>query len=189
MSYDLAVFEPLAELRVRSTFMQWYKSRTRWGDGLDYSNASNATPALQRWYQDMIGVFPFLDGPAEHEGKTEYVIGRDIIYVAFRWDKAAVAYETTRGMAEKHAVGFFNASGDRGEVWFPSTNGGLELIHEGPVEYEHQGTFARLVADAQNRTDVVYCESMEDLVTHMLEMDPANRQSIVVGPSPPKKSQ
>jgi hypothetical protein len=185
MSYDLAVFEPLVELQVRSTFMQWYKSRTKWTDSLDYCNASNATPALQGWYQDMIGVFPPLGGPTERGGKTEYVIGTDIIYVAFRWDKPAVAYETTRRMAEKHAVGFFDASGGRGEVWFPSTNGGLELIHEGPVEYEHQGSFARHVADAKKRTEVVHCESMEDLVTQMLEMDPANPKVIIVDPTPP----
>ncbi len=194
MSYDLAVFEPTAELRDRSTFMRWYASRTTWRNGLDYSNASNATPALQSWYQEMTGVFPPLDSAAqmssqradESDRTAEYVIGIDIIYVAFRWNKAGLAYETTRRLAEKHTVGFFNASGDRGEVWFPSGNGRLELIHEGPIEDEGQGRLAKQAAEAKKRSDIVHCESMEALVTQMLEMDPANPKVIIVDPTAPK---
>jgi hypothetical protein len=193
MSYDLAVLEPRPELRDRSTFMLWYESRTTWRGGLDYSNASNAIPALRTWYQEMIAMFPPLGDPVhpsnvnnDLDWTTEYAIGTDIIYAAFRWNKAGVAYETTRRLAAKHAVGFFNASGDRGEVWFPSENGKLELIHEGTIDDKNRGTFAKQVADAQSRSDSVHCASMKDLVTQMREMDPTNPKAIIVDRTPPK---
>jgi hypothetical protein len=47
MSYDLVVFDPRAELRDRAVFMAWYDARTEGGDGLDYNEPANATPALQ----------------------------------------------------------------------------------------------------------------------------------------------
>jgi hypothetical protein len=98
---------------------------------------------------------------------TEYAIGIDIVYVAFRWNKAGLSYETTRRLA-KHAVGFLDASGDRGEVWFPSGNERLELTHEGPIGDEGQGRLAKQAADAKKRADIIHCASREDLVTQML---------------------
>jgi hypothetical protein len=195
MSYDLVVFEPTAELRDRSTFMRWYESRITWSDGLDYSNASNATAALQAWYRDMTAMFPpsfnasVQEDTDERHWITEYVIAKDLIYAAFRWDKASVAYESVRSLAARHTVGFFDASGDHGAVWFPSANGALDLVHESDGSDKGQQTFAKLAADAQSRPGTVHCESMKDLVTQMLQMDPANRQCIVVEPSPSKKSQ
>jgi|ERR1700678_1967743 len=196
MSYDLMVFEPTAEFRDRSTFMHWYESRTTWSDGLDYSNASNATAALQAWYREMTAIFPpsfNASVQADTDDRhwiTEYVIAKDLIYAAFRWDRASMAYETVRRLAAKHGVGFFDASGEGSRVWFPSANGTtLDLVHESDRNDKGQQKFAKLVADAQSRPGTVHCESMEDLVTQMLEMEPANRQFIVVGPRPPKKSQ
>lgn len=62
MSYDLAVFDPRPELRDRGAFIDWYESRTMWADGLDYSEPSNATPALQAWFREAVEAFPPLKG-------------------------------------------------------------------------------------------------------------------------------
>ena len=48
MSYDLVVFEPREELRERSTFLNWYDSRTDWKDTLDYSDLSIPPLACRR---------------------------------------------------------------------------------------------------------------------------------------------
>jgi hypothetical protein len=65
---------------------------------------------------------------AENDWTTDYSIARDLIVVAFPGSKGAQAHELTRGLAGKHGVGFFDASGDGG-VWFPTTGETLELAH------------------------------------------------------------
>jgi hypothetical protein len=130
----LVVFDPKPELRDRAAFMALYDARTEWADGLDYNEPSNATPALQGWFREMIATFPPMNGrlrPADFAGNdwtTDYSIARDLIFVALPGSKGAQAYELVRGLAGKYGVGFFDASGDGG-VWFPTTGGTLELAH------------------------------------------------------------
>jgi hypothetical protein len=191
MSYDLAVFEPTAELRDRSTFMQWYESRTTWSDGLDYSNASNATDALQSWYRDMSDTFPpsvnasIQTDPDERLWITEYAIAKDFIYAAFRWDKASMAYESVRRLAAKYKVGFFDVSGDRGGVWFPSPGERLELAHDNDDSDAGHERFARRLAAAKNQFGAVRCETMDEAVAALMRMDPTNPK-VIIGPDPPK---
>lgn len=59
----------------------------------------------------------------DNEYTTDYSIGRDVIYVAFSWSLAEQAYEKMKTLAEKHAVGFFDASCDEGDILFPDNNG------------------------------------------------------------------
>ena len=78
MSYDLVVFDPRVELRDRATIMAWYDARTAWEDGLDYDECSDTTPALQRWFQEMIATFPPMNGRlrpadfAENDWTSDY---------------------------------------------------------------------------------------------------------------------
>lgn len=136
MSYDLSVFDPRPELRDRAAFVDWYEARTTWADAVDYNEPSNATPALQNWFREMIVTFPPLNGrlrPADFatsKWTADYSIVSDIIYIAFPSGKAEVAYELTRHLATKYRVGFFDTSEDGG-AWFPAENGSLELIHTG----------------------------------------------------------
>jgi hypothetical protein len=110
MSYDLAVFEPRAELHTRPAFLTWYRDRTSWKGGRDYSDPANAALALQAWCREMIQTFPPLNGPDRPEDMdlcaADYSIGPDIIYVAFSGGRAADAYGTIFHLASRHGIGF-----------------------------------------------------------------------------------
>lgn len=161
MSYDLAVFDPRTELRDRKTFLKWYRSRTRWLDGLDYNEPANATLPLRAWFQDMIAVFPPLNGPLrpplEDEDRrawaVDYSICADLIYMAFPPSKGFFAYERVTALAAKHAVGFFDVSGD-GSAWFPGPAGGLELLHA-PERRELPAAPRDLAADLASAMDAL----------------------------------
>jgi hypothetical protein len=137
MSYDLAVFDPRTDLRNHGAFMDWYRSRTKWADGLDYHNAANTTSSLRAWFEEMRELFPPMNGPDrpliednQHlDAVTDYSIGKDIIYAAFHTSKAVVAHESAFRLATKHCVGFYDVSG-QGDLWFPTPTGVLELIHQ-----------------------------------------------------------
>jgi hypothetical protein len=55
-------------------------------------------------------------------------VGKSVIYCAFAWSKAELAYDTVFELAQKHGVGFFNVSSGNEEVWLPS-KGALNLAH------------------------------------------------------------
>jgi len=137
MSYDLAVFDPRPELRLRAAFESWYDERTEWEDDLDYNQPSNATPALQAWFDEIRQKFVPMNGPLapddvgtrEDELVADYTICKDLIYIAFSWGDAEAAYEMAKQLAAKHKVGFLDASGDEGAAWFPCAGDSLEVIH------------------------------------------------------------
>ena len=124
MSYDLMVFEKTKAPRTKKEFMEWYEKQTEWGEDHDYQTIGVASPALQSWFMEMKETFPPMNGeyaPSDEaieadenlESRlTDYCIGRDVIYAAFAWSQAEEAYELVRNLAQKHGVGFFDASGD-----------------------------------------------------------------------------
>jgi hypothetical protein len=137
VSYDLAVFDPRSELRDREAFETWYDERTEWEEDLNYNDPANATPALQAWFHEMRQIFVPLNGPLADPRAGEdpdvkcadYSIASDIIYITFSWSETQEAYEQTKRLAEKHHIGFLDASGDEGAAWFPSISGTLEVVH------------------------------------------------------------
>lgn len=137
MSYDLAVFEPRDELRSRTTFDAWYDETTDWDDKVDYNDPNNARGALRAWFDEMIQTFPPMNGPlalsieqlSRGAAAADYGIARDLIYLGFSWSQVELAYETCFALAEKHGVGFLDASGDEGAAWFPGANGQLQIVH------------------------------------------------------------
>jgi hypothetical protein len=142
VSYDLAVFDPRKELRDRTVFEDWYDERTEWEDDLDLNEPGNATPALQAWFHEMRQTFVPMNGPLAPElpGSTkgelvaDYTICSDLIYVAFSWSDVETAYERCIELAQKHGVGFLDASGDEGAAWFPAAGGALEVVHRSPAD-------------------------------------------------------
>ncbi len=50
---------------------------------------------------------------------VDYSIGYNVIYAVFSWSVADEAYELMRSLAQKHKVGFFDVSGDDGEIILP----------------------------------------------------------------------
>lgn len=136
MSYDLAVFDMDAAPRERAQFLAWYDTQTEWGEEHAYDDPAVSSAPLRAWFLDIIAAFPPMNGLLaaddndEEPGRvTDYSVGRSLIYAAFAWSQAQDAHATVLGLAAKHGVGFFDASSELGEVWWPDGQGALTLAH------------------------------------------------------------
>jgi hypothetical protein len=136
MSYDLMVFDAAQAPSERAEFLEWYEKQSEWEEPHSYDDPAVSSAALRAWFMEMIEAFPAMNGPHRRSDLpedigtlTDYAVGKSVIYAAFRWSKAEVAYAAMFRLAEKHRVGFFNASSDRAEVWLPGPSGGLLLAH------------------------------------------------------------
>lgn len=130
MSYDLMVFEITKAPKTKKEFMAWYDKITEWEEEHDYETVSVTSPALQNWFMEMKETFPPMNGEFAPDDEaiendenlesrlTDYSISYDSVYAAFSWSLAEEAYETMRRLAQKHGVGFFDASGD-GDIILP----------------------------------------------------------------------
>lgn len=128
MSYDLMIFRPKAAPEKRGAFMDWYTQQVEWGEDHSYEDPKVASKEMQHWFLEMIEAFPAMNGPYADENietdyLTDYCIGKDVIYVGFRWSVAEEAYKQTKLLAEKHRVGFFDVSANDGNIFFPGENG------------------------------------------------------------------
>lgn len=136
MSYDLLVFAADRAPKGREEFLSWWQEQAQWSEDHEYDDPKVSTPELRAWFAEMIETYPAMNGPfavdelpEDDAVVTDYSVGKDVVYAAFAWSKAEVAHETVFALAGKHAVGFFNASSEEGEVWLPNGRGGLELAH------------------------------------------------------------
>ncbi|WP_369935003.1 hypothetical protein [Xanthomonas tesorieronis] len=136
MSYDLAVFDMDAAPRERAPFLAWYDTQTEWNEEHAYDDPAVSSAPLRAWFLDIIAAFPPMNGPLaadDNDGEpgrvTDYSVGRSLIYAAFAWPQAQDAHATVFGLAAKHGVGFFDASSELGEVWWPDGQGALTLAH------------------------------------------------------------
>jgi hypothetical protein len=132
MSYDLMVFKKEAAPKTRTNFMKWYQDQTKWTEDHNYDDPANTSTELRNWFLEMIQTFPAMNGPLanyddDNPNVSDYSVGKEVIYVAFSWSVAELAYEKIFELAEKHGVGFFNVSSDKGEILFPE-NGKLKPI-------------------------------------------------------------
>jgi hypothetical protein len=136
MSYDLMVFDPDVAPRDRDEFIAWYREQTKWGEGHSYNDPNISSQALRSWFLEMIKGFPALNGPyadeiSDNPKQTDYCIGKSVIYSAFNWSQCRDAYRAVFELARKHDVGFYDVSGDEGQVWVPDSKGGYACIHAG----------------------------------------------------------
>jgi hypothetical protein len=136
MSYDLLVFAADRAPKEREEFISWWHEQAQWAEDHEYDDPKVSTPELRAWFMEMIQTYPAMNGPfavdelpEDDAVVTDYSVGKEVIYAAFAWSKAEVAYEAVFALAGKHGVGFFNASSEQGEVWLPNGRGGLELVH------------------------------------------------------------
>jgi len=134
MSYDLVVFDPTVAPSSRGEFEQWFGKITEWEEPRDYNVPDPCSPSLKSWYLDMILKFPAMNGPyakradsIDDPAVSDYCITERLIYVAFAWSKALAAYEACFSLAAKHGLGFFDVSGEKGEVWLPDVRGNLSI--------------------------------------------------------------
>jgi hypothetical protein len=128
MSYDLMVFSPDIAPRTRPEFINWYHEETKWAEGHSYNDPIVTSDNLKSWFMEMIKTFPAMNGPyavddPDDDCITDYCIGKDVIYVTFAWSIAEKAYPIMKEVAEKHKVGFFDASANDGDILFPDNNG------------------------------------------------------------------
>jgi len=124
VSYDLMVFEPAVAPTSKSEFLIWYDQQTEWTESHGYDDPAVTSPKLRQWYQAMTADFPPMNGPDRSEDfddpkVSDYSIGQSVIYVAFAWSQAELAYKAVRAAAEAAGVGFFDASGSDAEIWLP----------------------------------------------------------------------
>lgn len=132
MSYDLMVFERTKAPQKHKDFLEWYEKETEWKEEHDYDDSAVTSPALKSWYEEITKTFPNMNGPdASNEEPddedaeahlTDYSIGHHVIYAAFAWSVADEAYKVTKALARKHNVGFFDVSGEEGEVYLADGN-------------------------------------------------------------------
>ena len=131
MSYDLLVFEKDKAPSNIEDFLEWWNQESEWSEDHSYEDPKVTTNKLQNWFKDMIKHFPAMNGPHAYEGDddeledklTDYCIGRSLIYSAFAWSEVEGAYSKVVEYAQKHKLGFFNASAEEVEVWVPSEQG------------------------------------------------------------------
>lgn len=125
------VFRKEAAPKTRTEFMDWYNDQTKRTEGHSYDDPSITSPELRDWFLDMIQAFPAMNGPyatdLDSDYHTGYCIGRDMIYVDFRWSLVDEAYATVVRLAKKHQVGFYDVSSDENDILFPE-NGDLKSI-------------------------------------------------------------
>jgi hypothetical protein len=125
MSYDLMVFDVSEAPRSLKAFMDWYGKQTEWQESHGYNNPKVPAAALRSWFREIIKTFPPMNGPLasndpDDPRTTDYSLGRSVIYAAFAWSKAEAAYEAVKRLADKHKVGFFDVSGEGGDIWLPA---------------------------------------------------------------------
>ena len=130
------VFEPDAVPVSHAEFLDWYAGQTKWSEDHGYDDPALSSASLRGWFEEMIGIFPPMNGPFAKERRAEdgtsssdYAIGADFIYVSFAWSEEEAAYMTVARLAEKHRLGLFNASSLGEEVWLPK-NGRMMLAHD-----------------------------------------------------------
>ena len=81
------------------------------------------------FFPPLNGVFAKKELPEDESTAADYSLGTQMIYIAFAWSKAELAYQTTLDLAAKHDLGFFNISSQDEEVWLPA-EGRLILAHQ-----------------------------------------------------------
>lgn len=129
------VFEPDAVPATHSEFLEWCARQTKWSEDHGYNDPGLASEHLRSWFEEIIRIFPPMDGGSagggspEETSSSDYAIGADFIYASFAWSKAEAAYMTVARLAEKYKLGLFNASSTGEEVWIPE-EGRMALAHD-----------------------------------------------------------
>lgn len=129
------VFEPDAVPATHPEFLEWYARQTKWSEDHGYNDPGLASEHLRSWFEEIIRIFPPMDGgsvpagSAEETSSSDYAIGAEFIYASFAWSKAEAAYMTVARLAEKYKLGLFNASSTGEEVWIPE-EGRMALAHD-----------------------------------------------------------
>lgn len=132
------VFDTTAAPRDRTKFLAWYEKQAEWQEPHGYNNPDVPSLALTKWFREIIQTFPPMNGPLASDAPddptvTDYSLGYSVIYGAFSWSVAETAYKHVKELATKHGVGFFEVSGDDGDVWWPVPDWKLSCEARGEI--------------------------------------------------------
>ncbi len=138
MSYDLMVFDPGAAPRHRARFLAWYENQADWQESHGYNDPEIPALGLKDWFREIIKTFPPMNGPLagddpDHPRLTDYSLGRSVVYAAFAWSEAEAAYKLVKELAARHGIGFFDVSGDEGDIWWPVPKWKLSCEAKGEI--------------------------------------------------------
>jgi hypothetical protein len=113
MSYDIFAFDP-DTAPGDANMLAWYEKQAEWSESHSYQDPAVTTPKLRAFYREIIKVFPPMSGPDcpddDEEADTDYTIGRNILYGAFRWSKYHHAREVFLQLGQVHGVGVCEVS-------------------------------------------------------------------------------
>lgn len=132
------VFNKKVAPKSEEAFMEWYQNETEWSEDHSYDDPTNTSKDLQAFYMEIKDTFPAMNGPDASEDidnpkVTDFCIGNNVIYATFAWSQAELAYKTMFKIANKHSIGFFDASGESG-IFFPDSNGILQPLKKGNIQ-------------------------------------------------------
>lgn len=155
------VFDPTAAPRDHDPFRKWYKEQCEWPESHGYNDPNRPAPALREWFQAIIETFPPMNGPLasddlESSRRTDYSLGRSVIYAAFAWSQAEAAYKLVKDLARRHGVGFFDVSGTEGDLWWPVPGWKLICEARGEIPLPLDLTFAEVLDNLNPRKNSFY---------------------------------
>jgi len=161
VSYDLMVFDPAAAPRDRTRFLTWYKKQSEWQESHGCNDPEIPSPALKKWFREIIKTFPPMNGPLASDDPddpkvTDYGLGCAVIYGAFAWSEAEAAYKHVKELAAKYGVGFFDISGDDGDIWWPVPEWKLSCEARGEIPLPLDLTFAEVLNKLDPKKNAFY---------------------------------
>lgn len=161
VSYDLMVFDPTAAPRQRHEFLAWYTIQVQGRESHGYNDPAILTPALRAWFDEMIETFPPLNGPLaggdpDDPKVAEYCLGRSMILAGFAWSEADAAYDLVKKLARSHGVGFFDLSGEDGDIWWPTAPWKLSCEARGEIPLPPDSTFRELLTNLDAKANCFY---------------------------------
>lgn len=116
MEAIFVVFDPKSAPRERSAFVTWWR-QTEWTD------LESATSELQAWYREISVSFPSIntveDEHIDEEQVTDYSFAPHLIAASFNMSIGEDALAEVTKLADKHGLGFFDATIHVQSVSFP----------------------------------------------------------------------
>lgn len=131
------VFEPAAAPDDRIAFIAWFSQVMRLRDGHMLPDPTQASPALQRWYEGMAYAFPPIGSThagsvqmKEDEINADYRFAPNAVFARFEWRISRRAYHVAMKLARMNGLGLFDASGESATC-YTVVNGRFIVAHRG----------------------------------------------------------
>ena len=113
MSYALIAFDKQAAPKGRPAVEAWLSAQQLGATPARPYDPAVTAPALQKWFAELAGSFPPLNGPQapatiDFATATSYTIGPAYIYASFPTEAGDTAHERAVRAARQHGVGLYS---------------------------------------------------------------------------------